>query len=545
MKKVTLALLTAGLLAMSATGAQAAGAAESFQTLKGQQKVAHYSDLVNFYFLENTLQLLTRIDVIPQANDHKFHQFEPVRAEEFSLWLRNLTDAELSTLNGQGPNLTRAQAALWLNEAAEQLHLNSTKAFVTYKDTGHLTAKEQQALSTLNQLGVMHGTDHGNFSPDEPLLRWQAAIVLNRLLDQMLQQAETPDYEIVAEQDLPETVYTVAQENKYEAGVYNVNDGAFRYLIIAGGRKGSTGHTLEVSELKETGNGLFFKVTESKPAPNQAVGEAITYPYTVVKLPVSNQKPASLLSVAEAVDGLIVEPMMAEMEYEIVWLDRLDYDGDGLRDEYSVLYGHGRKGGDLYKNGGLLGFYEPSGKLLQKYIPLEPEMATWSSLQVSNLVGDARDEIVMDTDYRGNGGRGAHGISVVRYVEQEEEFYKAPLSLPSWREAFGIEYDAASKTYTIHSPLKDRSWQVELVGEKWKDYDPTEWMTEPYRGSLDPAYEVELTDGVLTTRHWFSTGSHVNGIAIFKGTWELKWGRWVIKNYEFEPLDETTKVTKQ
>jgi hypothetical protein len=56
------------------------------------------------------------------------------------------------------------------------------------------------------------------------------------------------------------------------------------YVILSMGEKNTGGYSIEIEKVEETDKNIIITVKEKNPAPDAMVTQAITYPYTVVKI---------------------------------------------------------------------------------------------------------------------------------------------------------------------------------------------------------------------------------------------------------------------
>jgi hypothetical protein len=186
--------------------------------------------------------------------------------------------------------LTRSYAAKWIRDLTNFNTgiANPTPSFPDMTGNKDVDSAIQYVYAT----GIMMG-DGTRFLPDQPMTRGQAAVVLQKVLSYMPQMARNLSFEKL-EGDLPETLYTLYQENKTEPGLYSVIDGGSRYILVNGGQQGSAGYSVTIDAMEETANAIYVKAALHTPEPDDIVAEVLTYPFAAVKIQ-DTKKPVYLL----------------------------------------------------------------------------------------------------------------------------------------------------------------------------------------------------------------------------------------------------------
>lgn len=203
---------------------------------------------------------------------------------ELKAWIKNTLGKDVQE-NGKTGAVSRLEVATWIASALPPLNTGINGANITapYTDTPNLTTAERDALNLLYKVGIMVGDGQGHFNPKGVLTRGEAAVLLDQSLNRSLAVAPKADYEVVSGQ-LPETVQTVANENRTEPGVYSVVDNGVRYLVVCAGEAPTGGYSVLIDGVKETEAGIFVGASMLPPEPGMMVPQMITYPQMVLKV---------------------------------------------------------------------------------------------------------------------------------------------------------------------------------------------------------------------------------------------------------------------
>ena len=97
-------------------------------------------------------------------------------------------------------------------------------------------------------------------------------------------------------QNLPDEIKKWVEYSKDVPLVQERTYDGKRYVLITEGEKRSGGYAVEVIEVVETGDSLVLKVKRTKPAPEDMVTDALTYPYDLIVLE-NKELPLSFLDV--------------------------------------------------------------------------------------------------------------------------------------------------------------------------------------------------------------------------------------------------------
>lgn len=298
MKKTTLVLTAASLMVMSSMAlAETTDVNTHFATSQETDALSiPYTDSTGHFAAPAIARLLQKSIIDNQGfKANQFGVYSEIKQGDFQRWLERLSGVRILGQNDQG--LTRMEAAMWIIEATGLADGGGNKEAGSYADTADLKQEQRNALRHLANLGVMVGDGNGNFRPAAKLTRGEAVVLLDRVATQVLQDTKRLTFERL-EGELPETPYTMVQENKTAAGLFSVWDGGHRYIMAAMGEKPSTGYSITIEDVYETESGIFVKVQEKTPGPGQPVGEAITFPYAVAKIKDST-KPLYLIKEIE------------------------------------------------------------------------------------------------------------------------------------------------------------------------------------------------------------------------------------------------------
>lgn len=91
------------------------------------------------------------------------------------------------------------------------------------------------------------------------------------------------EFTVVEEVDQPEQLKTMIEEKKVQPMKLSYSDGEFVYIVAGYGEQNSGGFSIQVNELYETENAIYFDTTLLGPNEGDTVSQALTYPYVVVK----------------------------------------------------------------------------------------------------------------------------------------------------------------------------------------------------------------------------------------------------------------------
>ncbi|TCP59284.1 S-layer family protein [Tumebacillus sp. BK434] len=316
-KKATVALLLAAGLVMSSQsafavvdGPKAQKPDENVITVvdeSGQQPELIYAPDIAYIMIESpelahldghwsqeALQHLVKSGVLNRNEAQAFNPKAEISKEDFQIW----TDRILGKKDGAkqpAEVLTRVDAAVWLADLLPALNtgINGGNLKHPFSDTSDISAKQKSAIDYLYKLGIMVGNGNGKFAPKAKLTKGEAAVLVDKVLSRANQFAKPAQYDLVTG-TVPETVQTIINENKTEAGVYTVEENGVRYVVISCGTVPNPGYGISLESVTESDGALFVRSGITAPQAGHAHPEVIAYPVLVLKTKPSN-KPVFLL----------------------------------------------------------------------------------------------------------------------------------------------------------------------------------------------------------------------------------------------------------
>ena len=527
MKKATIALTMAGLLLLT-----------PFSVFASDVQPVTYIDLQG-HFAQQAVQQLTLsgyLDLEPSPN---FAPDKEIPRNVFNGWLKRVFGVSVGewTPDQQSLPLNRAEAAVWVSKAyAATGGFSDASGTTAFTDLAGVSDAERAAIQELNRCGILQGEGYGKFLPPKNLTRGEAAVILQQILSHAMKDAKSIPFLSMQESDLPPTAYTLVQENQQAEGVFSVSEGGYRYVLVSMGQQPTTGYWIAVRDVVETPNAIIIKTAKHKPAPGEIVGHMVTYPHEVVRVK-DSMKPIVLKEIKEQEDGLQLEKgAMVKLQRQF------DLYEDGKPETVAVVGTVPLPNQiDMFQEG-YLGVFNDRGQVEQR-IALAGEMVNGPVQLIAKDVNqDGRLDLVLDSDMHGNGGRGVHQMNV--FVQGTNHSFTAlPQQDPDWSAELKTSYEAATKTWKIHSNLDNRDFTAQYIGQV--PYDPTATGQDFSSPAVDPYYELNADGDVLETKHWLWTGAHVNGIAILSAKHEVKDGKLVVTSYQLDPIDANWKVEEQ
>lgn len=259
-----------------------------------QIKAPQLQDL-DGHWSQHSLQQLLKAGVLTRGELGVFKPNEQIKKNEFVSWVGRLLGKKETALE-TSEGVTRLEAAVWLADLLPAMNtgINGANLKYPFTDTAGISQEEQSSIHYLYQLGIMIGDGQGRFSPQSKLTRAEAAVLLDKVLSRANQLAKPAKYDVL-KGTLPETVHTLVQENKSEAGVYTVVEDGVRYIVVAGGSMPNPGYSIEVTSLSESDGAVFVGTKVNAPTPGSINPEMIAYPVLVLKTAAST-KPVFLLN---------------------------------------------------------------------------------------------------------------------------------------------------------------------------------------------------------------------------------------------------------
>lgn len=294
MKKTITALMAAALTLTTASAVYAADSEGTFiapQHNAATTKLTHkshvqYQDLSN-HFSMSAVERLSNYSMIngkvggPQAT---FDPNSMSERTELKAWFKNALGKDVKD-SSTSSSVSRLEVATWLASALPPMNtgINGANLKAPYTDIAGVTASERESLDLLYKLGVMVGDGQGHFNPKSQLTRGEAAVLLDGALVRSMSAASKARFEEVTG-ELPQSVQTVANENRTEPGVYSVVENGERYLIISGGEVPTGGYSVTVDGIQETAAGYFVSAVLNHPNELMRVIQVISYPQLVLKV---------------------------------------------------------------------------------------------------------------------------------------------------------------------------------------------------------------------------------------------------------------------
>ncbi|MGB8954963.1 MAG: S-layer homology domain-containing protein [Tumebacillaceae bacterium] len=522
MKKATIALTTAGLLLLTPFSVFATTAPVTYTDLQG-------------HFARQAVEQLAASGYLNPEPNSTFAPNKEIPRNVFNGWVKRVFGVSVGQWapDQQSLPLTRAEAAVLISKAyAATGGIADTSGKTAFTDLTGATAVERAAINELNRRGVLKGNGYGKFLPHQALTRGEAAVILQKVIENAQQGGQSVPFTRLQDADLPETAYTMVMENKSAAGVFSVSEGGYRYVMVSMGEQPTTGYAIGVVDVVETPTAFVVKTAESQPAPGLMQAQVITYPHEVIRLK-DSKKPIFLQKATQ--EGR----MQLEKGAKAKLVRQIDLYGDGRLETVAAVGTVPTPDlPDMFQSG-YLGVFNEQGQVEQRVALTGDAVNGPVLLAAKDVDRDGRLDLVLDSDLRGNGGRGVHQMNV--FVQGTNRYFAAlPQQDPDWSKELTTKYDAATKTWTIHSNLDNRNFKAQYIGKA--SYDPIYAGQSYDRPSVDPHYELNADSNVLETKHWLSVGPHVNGIAILSAKHEVKDGKLVVSSYRLDPVDTDWKV---
>lgn len=246
------------------------------------------------HWSKDALQHLVKAGVLTKGEAQAFNPDAEISKEDFQIWTNRILGKK-DGAQEQSDVLTRLDAAVWLADLLPALNtgINGGNLKHPFADTADISSKQKSAIDYLYKLGIMVGNGNGKFSPKAKLTKGEAAVLVDKVLSRANQFAKPAQYDL-ASGILPETVHTLIEENKTEAGVYTVEENGVRYVVISCGTLPNPGYSIELESVTETDGALFVKSGVKAPEAGHTHPQVITHPVVVLKTKASN-KPVFLI----------------------------------------------------------------------------------------------------------------------------------------------------------------------------------------------------------------------------------------------------------
>lgn len=196
--------------------------------------------------------------------------------------------------------ITRAEAAVLLAEALPPMNTGFAGHLpAPFRDLSTLTPAQQQAVSTLYNLGIITGDSSQDFNGSRVLTRDELQLVLERTQARLSSAplspsgpigkptpAPTAAYEVITDLSvLPADVQSRAEAVLGTSGAITVDSGGSTYLILSAGERSTGGYAITVENVAETDTRLEVTAGLQTPPAGSFALQAITYPQTVVRFP--------------------------------------------------------------------------------------------------------------------------------------------------------------------------------------------------------------------------------------------------------------------
>ncbi|MBL0388555.1 S-layer homology domain-containing protein [Tumebacillus sp. ITR2] len=482
-----------------------------------------YSDLKGHYS-EAAVQNLVSLGVLQASDVQSFNPDQPINRADFDRWLKNAVGTNSTALT-HGNEIPRWEAALLVDKArVGVMGGNESASANMFVDHAQIQEQARTAVGRLYKRGVVVGEGYGFYRPDWKLTRGEAAVMLNALLD--VKRSNPVDFNVVTEESkLPADVRTAVEESKNTAGVHNLPMQSSRYVLISAGATASNNTSIHVDALLKGQAAFFVKTTTEKVDPGQGK------PYVILQM---KPEPGKVYQLNQAKAGDLLK--IGANDSVALRKDRVDLNNDGKAEETAAVINSNNQGG-------YLGLFDKNGNLktrfnLEYVLVMDPVQ-----LLVTDVTGDGKNDLLIESDLHGNGGMGAHGLRVFTQGTNGT-FTQANVQTPDWAAKFNsVTYDAKALAWNIKSTSDNRSWNVKLVGPQWDGFDPS-IFPKPYQVSVDSPYAVSVVNGKLTTRHYSWVSHQLASVFYLVPTYKYINGSFVVDSYKTEAVPNTTLTEK-
>jgi len=190
---------------------------------------------------------------------------------------------------------------------------------------------------------------------------------------------------------------------------------------------------------------------------------------------------------------------------------------------------------------GYLGIWDSNGKLIQKFDVNSYNIMFPVQLQVLDITGDGKPDIMLETDEHANGGLGVHVLHV--YVEDNGQYTEAPLP-EEMSLNFTVTFRSSSNDFIMVSSQDTRSWSVQLATDELEFLD-SNLLNHTNDVNIDRVSSIDLQSNTLKTRRliWFGN-LQLNSLAILVTSYQFEENKWAIQSYSLENIDKSTIVTE-
>ncbi len=121
------------------------------------------------------------------------------------------------------------------------------------------------------------------------LILWAAFCFCGCRMIRIEEEERRPlEYEVLSQDAVPAEVLSLVEEKKTKEFQMTYQAGKELYLVRGYGRQMSGGYSVQVEEVSQTSNGIFFKTKLLGPSEEEQGGEP-SYPFIAVKIPYSKK----------------------------------------------------------------------------------------------------------------------------------------------------------------------------------------------------------------------------------------------------------------
>jgi len=96
--------------------------------------------------------------------------------------------------------------------------------------------------------------------------------------------AVKPEYTVMKEEDFPEEIKDLLEENKEKEFQMTYQDGEYLYLLKGYGKQETGGYSIQIVDLSLWDNAIHLETTLIGPDREQEIKEEPSYPYIVIKM---------------------------------------------------------------------------------------------------------------------------------------------------------------------------------------------------------------------------------------------------------------------
>ena len=92
------------------------------------------------------------------------------------------------------------------------------------------------------------------------------------------------DFTVLKERDIPQDILDMISEKKQEAFQFTKTSGPYTYLAVGYGKQSTGGYSIQVEDVYLGENAVYVKTALLGPKKDEAVSDAESFPYVVVKI---------------------------------------------------------------------------------------------------------------------------------------------------------------------------------------------------------------------------------------------------------------------